>query len=166
MRGRWTRRLAAGLPALMSLLACASLTHTVEPYRSDPSQGAALQRRAAARCVPSSQARRETPEKPFVTDGCSAGFDREWVGCCVEHDIDYWCGGDAKARHWADRKLRRCVAQTAPDWRARHVYWGVRVGGHPIFPTHFRWGFGRSRYWPWYNDDVCDDDEAVLGPEE
>ncbi len=107
MRRRWMRRLAAGLPALMSLLACAPLTHTVEPYRSDPSQGAALQRRAAARCEQSSQARRETPEKPFVTDGCSAWFSGEWVGCCVEHDIDYWCGGDAKARHRADRKLRR-----------------------------------------------------------
>jgi hypothetical protein len=31
------------------------------------------------------------------------------------------------------------------------MWLGVRVGGHPIFPTYFRWGYGRP-YSPWYDD--------------
>ena len=77
-------------------------------------------------------------------------FDRTWDQCCVDHDIAYWCGGSAEERKQADRALRACVDALTPSWLAWTTYLGVRIGGHPLFPVHYRWGFGRS-YCPWYD---------------
>ena len=131
------------LAALVS--ACAPTMHTVEPYASDPARAALLQDHARAVCEQSFENGGATPSKPFITDGCSMWFDRESNReCCVMHDLHYWCGGSSSLRKQADLELRRCVEKQAPAWRARFFYWGVRVGGHPIVPTSFRWGFGRS----------------------
>ena len=132
------------------LAACAHTGHTVEPYASDPARATQLQDHARALCEGDPGSRREAPEKPFITDGCSIWPDREWKQCCVAHDAHYWCGGSVGDRKRADRELRTCLEKVAPSWLATLTYWGVRVGAHPIFPLHYRWGFGR-RYLPWYD---------------
>ncbi len=132
------------------LVACAHTGHTVEPYASDPARATQLQDQARALCEGDPGSRREAPEKPFITDGCSIWPDREWKQCCVAHDAHYWCGGSVGDRKRADRELRRCMEKVAPSWLATLTYWGVRVWAHPIFPLHYRWGFGR-RYLPWYD---------------
>ncbi len=148
-------RLAALLlPIVASGIACAPKMHRVEPYQSDPAAAAELEARAQAFCEAASPAERSPRDKRFITDGCTAWFDRDWEGCCVEHDIAYWCGGSAQERKLADRELQMCVAESddAPGWLAWMTYLGVRVGGHPVFPVHYRWGFGRSSYRPLYEE--------------
>ena len=83
----------------------------------------------------------EQPPRPFRSDGCSMWPDGDWGHCCVRHDEVYWCGGTPQQRKEADIALRACVGGAM----GYVMYWGVRFGGHPIFPTGFRWGFG----WPY-----------------
>ncbi|MCG8591604.1 MAG: hypothetical protein MJE66_20090, partial [Proteobacteria bacterium] len=139
----------AGLAALA--LGCAAGHHTPEPYRSDAGRAAQLDARAHSFCRGSDATPRPLPAKPFLTDGCSRFPDGHWVACCVEHDVAYWCGGTASERLEADRAFRRCVARAASPALAGLMYWGVRVGGHPAFPSAYRWSYGRE-YWPWYAD--------------
>lgn len=87
--------------------------------------------------------------RPFTTDGCSLfpDGDREdaarWCACCVTHDQAYWRGGTADQRKRADELLRDCVrARTGRGALAGTMYRGVRVGGMPLLPTWFRWGYG------------------------
>ncbi|MEM6819080.1 MAG: hypothetical protein AAF578_09815 [Pseudomonadota bacterium] len=89
--------------------------------------------------------------KTFTSDGCSLFPDRaelldaEWCECCLEHDVAYWKGGTEAARAAADESLRICVAQkTGNETLADLMYEGVRAGGHPAFPTWYRWGYGWS----------------------
>jgi len=89
--------------------------------------------------------------KPFASDGCSLFPDgtpnnrNKWCGCCQQHDIAYWQGGTAAQRQLADEVLRECVVQKTGDSRlAETMYLGVRAGGHPAFPTWYRWGYGWS----------------------
>jgi hypothetical protein len=93
--------------------------------------------------------------KPFTSDGCSAFPDGTpsqqdlWLACCTAHDRAYWKGGPYRERLDADLELRSCVAQVNEPEIAEVMLVGVRVGGSPIFPTRFRWGYGWS--WPrWY----------------
>jgi hypothetical protein len=146
-------RQAIGLVALgAAVAACAHTQDTVEPYRSDRAAAAALEARANFICAQGPNGPRRLPEKSFVTDGCSLWFDDGWAEpCCVEHDIRYWCGGEPAERSAADATLRACVDSTAAGFTAEMMWLGVRVGGHPIFPTWYRWGYGRS-YLPWYDD--------------
>ena len=88
---------------------------------------------------------RPQPPKPFKSDGCSLFPDGNWGGCCVEHDRAYWQGGTAAERKAADQALRECVKQKGYPILAQLMYVGVRVGGHHLLPTPWRWGFG----WPW-----------------
>ena len=88
----------------------------------------------------------------FATDGCSLFPDGtpknrdRWFGCCYVHDVRYWEGGTQEARKRADSALRACVLEaTGDEVLATLMYDGVRVGGHPAFPTWYRWGFG----WPY-----------------
>ena len=89
-------------------------------------------------------------------NGCSGGMDalaRWWnkilrragdnrslafTGCCDEHDLFYEQGGGRKDRAFADRILRRCIADNLRRrgrgrWVRLHVPWvfwvAVRVGG-------------------------------------
>jgi len=85
----------------------------------------------------------------FKSDGCSLFpdgdlADRElWCDCCLNHDIAYWQGGSRADRKQADESLRQCVlARTGSKVLAGLMYDGVRAGGHPAFPTWYRWGYG------------------------
>jgi len=87
--------------------------------------------------------------KDFTSDGCSLFpdgtiSDREkWCECCLQHDIAYWRGGAKDERKKADDELRACVlGRTGDKALAETMYLGVRAGGHPAFPTWYRWGYG------------------------
>ena len=98
------------------------------------------------------------PPKPrfypegFTTDGCSGMMSRfwrktlkripPWEWCCVEHDFHYWRGGFFMDRPHADRALFVCVKESGhPIW-AFLMYAAVRIGGSPLWPLPWRWGYG------------------------
>jgi hypothetical protein len=85
----------------------------------------------------------------FTSDGCSLFPDGDfkdralWCECCLAHDISYWRGGTKANRKRADEMLRDCVRErTNSKALADLMYDGVRAGGHPAFPTWYRWGYG------------------------
>jgi hypothetical protein len=85
----------------------------------------------------------------FTSDGCSLFPDGNlqnrtlWCDCCFAHDIAYWRGGTKEERKRADELLRECVLErTNSKALADLMYEGVRAGGHPAFPTWYRWGYG------------------------
>ena len=87
----------------------------------------------------------------FTSDGCSLFPDgtiaerSKWCDCCFEHDVAYWQGGTEEERKVADAALRSCVLERTGDTAlAETMYLGVRAGGHPVFPTWYRWGYGWS----------------------
>jgi len=132
--------LAWPVPLLgLGLLACAHTSDTVSPYRDDPIAAQQLADRAGSLCI---QRTGQSPPKPFVTDGCSAFADGDWAECCVQHDVEYWCGGSSEERERADERLEQCVAQLGHAWLSRWMYLGVRVGGPGLMPLPWRWGFG------------------------
>lgn len=93
--------------------------------------------------------------KSFASDGCSAFPDGTkeqqtlWHQCCFAHDKAYWQGGNYSEREKADFELRSCVAGVGEPAIATVMLAGVRVGGTPLFPTEFRWGYGWP-YFRWY----------------
>jgi hypothetical protein len=98
------------------------------------------------------QARPAAEIAPFTSDGCSLFPDGtlkdrfQWCDCCLSHDLVYWQGGSAEERERADAALRDCVLlRTDNRALAESVYLGTRAGGHPTFPTWYRWGYG----WPY-----------------
>lgn len=110
---------------------------------------------AFALSLPLAAPARAAELKPFTSDGCSAfpnGTPEQqdlWLQCCTAHDRAYWQGGTYDERVAADLALRDCVAQVDQPGIANVMLIGVRVGGSPIFPTRFRWGYGWE--WPrWY----------------
>lgn len=125
-------------------VACARPTdHTPPPYAGGTPEGAALTARAEAFCRAAGRNDGIPPARPFVTDGCSRFPDRSWnTSCCVEHDIEYWCGGSAKDRLRADDVFGACVADRSNAFLGGLMRLGVRFGGHPIWPTTYRWGYG------------------------
>lgn len=76
-----------------------------------------------------------------------------WEGDCTEHDKAYWQGGSAKQRRKADANLLIKVAGRGYVLVAIAMWISVRVGGHPLLPTSWRWGYG-WKYLRWYRDDV------------
>lgn len=84
----------------------------------------------------------------FSSDGCTLFPNQDldgndWCRCCLEHDIAYWKGGSEAERLAADEKLRDCVLERTGDADlAEFVFEGVRLGGQPVFPTWYRWGYG------------------------
>jgi hypothetical protein len=145
-------RWGPALPLIGAVLwGCAHTSHTVAPYRGDPVAALAVEDRAQASCLEHSS---ELPPRPFVTDGCTAFVNDGWTGCCVEHDIAYWCGGSAAERKRADRRLERCVADLGHPFLARLMYLGVRVGAPAWIPAHWRWGFG------WRFPYACDHEDG------
>ena len=88
----------------------------------------------------------------FTSDGCSLFPDGtisdrdKWCDCCLQHDIAYWRGGSEEERKDADKALLACVLErTGEKTLARTMYLAVRAGGHPAFPTWYRWAYG----WPY-----------------
>ena len=105
-----------------------------------------------------------TQIKEFKSDGCSGGmslFWRKvfkkappWEGCCRNHDVAYHQGGTVKERWRADVQLMCCVAHKGYPTIGFLMYLAVRIGGLPIFPTSYRWGFGRPYLKScWYDKD-------------
>ena len=88
---------------------------------------------------------------PFTSDGCSVFPDGNlqnqslWINCCIQHDFAYWKGGTYSERLAADKKLEACVAELGQPEIAEIMLMGVRMGGSPYFPVHYRWGYG----WPY-----------------
>ncbi len=92
---------------------------------------------------------------PFTKDGSSGGMTAAWQllfrrvppwnDLCIEHDYVYWRGGPAKLRRAADRKLRVDVAARGYPMIAWLMWAAVRIGGHPLLPLPWRWGYG----WRW-----------------
>jgi hypothetical protein len=85
----------------------------------------------------------------FTSDGCSLFPDGtlqdrdKWCECCFDHDIAYWQGGTKQDRKNADATLRQCVEERTGNKKlATVMYDAVRAGGHPVFPTWYRWGYG------------------------
>ena len=94
--------------------------------------------KAEERCL---QRTGELPAKPFTSDGCSLSPDWEVLQCCVEHDMEYWCGGTKEERKTADQVFRECVEEHSET--VGTLYWiGVRGGGISYLPTPWRWGYG------------------------
>jgi hypothetical protein len=109
----------------------------------------AIEQRADAQCAASRPDRR-LPPHAFTTDGCSAWFDGDWLACCIEHDMAYWCGGSSRERSSADFALRDCVAARSSPFNGDLLHLGVRLGGHPWLPFPWRWGYGWD--WPYVYD--------------
>ncbi len=88
----------------------------------------------------------KNPPKTFTSDVCSRWPDGNWGSCCMEHDIKYWCGGDAGERSAADQEIRACVNAIKPGMGSV-MFLGIRTGGGVLssLPTPYRWGYG----WPW-----------------
>ena len=142
---RSPRRTALALALGLASVCCSGPEHhTVPPYRDDPAQAAQLEQRAADACAAAGHPG-GPPARRFVTDGCSAFPDGDWAACCVEHDLPYWCGGTRTERAAADEALQICVTERS-GLLARAMQLGVRVGGHPLWPSYWRWGYGRP--WP------------------
>ena len=86
--------------------------------------------------------------KPFKSDGCSLfpeGSPEQkklWLECCIAHDYAYWKGGTFQQRLEADLNLKACVEKVADLESGLIMFTGVRVGGTPLLPTPFRWGYG------------------------
>ena len=85
----------------------------------------------------------------FTSDGCTlfpdgTAKDRAlWCACCFDHDRAYWEGGTKEERKKADEALRICILEkTGNKALAKMMYEGVRAGGHPAFPSTYRWGYG------------------------
>ena len=91
-----------------------------------------------------------TEIKSFSTDGCSAFPDgiiptqtSEWLDCCINHDIDYWIGGEKKLKKLADKNLGYCVSNSATPFLGISMDLGVRVGGLPSpLNLDWQWGYG------------------------
>ncbi len=87
----------------------------------------------------------------FKSDGCSHFPDGTlqhknlWCDCCIAHDLAYWQGGSQLQKKAADQALRICVVnKTGNQLLADAMYYGVTIGGLPIYPIWYRWGFGWS----------------------
>lgn len=144
MPRRRSTALSAVLALAALLAACTPARHSIKPYENDPSEARAVEARAAAAC------RRTYPDAAlppyaFTTDGCSLWIDGPWQGCCIEHDMAYWCGGTYDERVAADRRLRECVADLGYPGMGAAMYYAVRFGGGSWWPFGWRWGYG----WNW-----------------
>ena len=147
MQGR--RRTALAALGLALQLGCAYTTHHAPPYRDDPGAAASIEVAAEEWCRSMSEPA-GVPARPFTTDGCSCWPDGAWRECCVMHDIAYWCGGSPELRALADRELDRCVSERESGALGSLMRSGVWLGGHPWWPTPWRWGYGHRFPAPYY----------------
>jgi hypothetical protein len=126
--------------------ACTPMRSTIPPpYHVDGRSLSAeeLETRAHEQCVRDSQGRQPPPHR-FTTDGCSAWRDNVWQGCCIKHDVAYWCG--ARPRLEVDKEFRDCVRGESSSRMASLMFTGVRLGGGRFMP--FPWRFGYGHRWP------------------
>lgn len=93
---------------------------------------------------------KDTPAKPFVSDGCTMWPDItsgiSIYEACFLHDLKYWCGhpGEDVDRLKADAELMIDVSRIRDSIKmAEIMFHGVRVGGSEHLKRAFSWGFGR-----------------------
>lgn len=140
---------------IFSITGCAIIpsTYSIDPpYTPDKLSAIELSAKAESICKESRKPDINVPPNPFTSDGCSMFPDGNWRECCITHDFAYWCGGSRKARSKADNELEQCVSDQGHPilgWLMNHL--GVQMGGHPLWPTSFRWGYGWA--WPYEYDD-------------
>jgi len=138
-----------------SLSACVPMHHSIAPYDEDPVAARTLEEHAADICAAArGRDALALPTYRFTTDGCSLWPDNGWRHCCIEHDIDYWCGGSEIDRCASDRRLRACAEAAGHGTVGRVMHFGTRMGGHPWFPLSWRWGYGWD--WPYAYDDPAE----------
>jgi len=65
-----------------------------------------------------------------------------WEDCCVAHDRAYHAGGTRAARLLADRELMQSVSAKGHPYFGILMFLMVRLGGHPLLPFPWRWGYG------------------------
>ncbi len=78
---------------------------------------------------------------PIKIDGCSSSPEGWWRQCCIEHDVNYWIGGDSKDRLYADYRLYNCMNKLKAP--AGLYYNSVRSFGAASW--NIAWGLG-GRY--------------------
>jgi hypothetical protein len=144
------KHVAATLSLAGLLSACVPLQHGLAPYDTDPVAARSLEGRAADVCA-AARGWDALPPYRFTTDGCSFWPDDGWRHCCIEHDIDYWCGGSALDRCASDRRLRACADAAGHGTVGAVMHFGTRLGGHPWLPLSWRWGYGWD--WPYAYDE-------------
>jgi hypothetical protein len=126
---------------LLLLAGCTARQSRLDLAGVDGLTDGELVQRATEQC----RARRAGAEMPplvFTSDGCSMWPDGSWAACCVEHDIEYWCGGSADDRYRADAILLECISDCCSGNLGRLTYLGVRAGGIPWQPFPWRWAYG------------------------
>ncbi len=107
--------------------------------------------------------------RPFASDGCSMspdgvpGSDREWVQCCVHHDVDYWLGGTEAEKEAADNELQRCIARKGyPEIGRLYRAFVKRFGGANSSQI-FRWGYGWNYKRPY--SPLSESEESMVSEE-
>ncbi|MDA7921225.1 phospholipase [Verrucomicrobiales bacterium] len=89
---------------------------------------------------------------PFQSDGCTSFPDgpkedpKRWCFACDHHDFTYWQGGSFADRLAADKKLKAEISETGHPIAAAVAFAGIRVGGSPLLPTPWRWGYGWKQF--------------------
>ncbi len=134
--------------AVSSLLAAVSVSNLfADTSKSGSAELLELQSKAVEFCK-TQRVSEALPTHAFTTDRCSVWPDGDWYSCCVEHDYAYWCGGSAQQRAQADKQLKHCIKAKGYPVMGKIMRWGVRLGGHSVFPLPWRWGYG----WDWPED--------------
>jgi len=89
---------------------------------------------------------------PFESDGCTRFPDgpkedpERWCFACDCHDFVYWKGGTFAERLAADKQLKTDIRETGHPLAAALAFAGVRIGGSPLLPTPWRWGYGWKQF--------------------
>ena len=85
----------------------------------------------------------------FTYDWCSMIPDWDLLDCCIVHDQWYFFGGSWKERIEIDNSFNMCILEKW-HWYSpilAPIMWSwVRLWWAPIWPTPFRWWFGRDLY--------------------
>lgn len=95
---------------------------------------------------------------PFQSDGCTSFPEgpkedpERWCFACDYHDFVYWKGGTFAERLAADKQLKADISGTGHPVAAAVAFAGVRVGGSPLLPTPWRWGYGWKQFPRSYRD--------------
>ena len=103
---------------------------------------------------------KDTPLKlsSFKSDGCSAYPDgyhetkkKEWLHCCIAHDLFYWVGGTKVLREEVDHEFAQCIKGETNTLQSELMKMGVRTGGRPRTNLPWRWGYGWNKNTPYFD---------------
>ncbi|MFC1802098.1 hypothetical protein ACFLY7_01525 [Patescibacteria group bacterium] len=90
------------------------------------------------------------PPQEFTTDGCTLWpnnfFNIDITDVCINHDMQYWAGGNAEDRKNSDTEMRNGVNEVLYPM-GNVMYLGTVIFGHPLIPAPWRWGYGFDYYY-------------------